>query len=118
MNELFGSAALWGFVGGAGYAGTRLSTALWGGIEVSDRARALAFSQFVVALFLSPFAGYAFTPLVLVRFPGLALQPSALMIGLSFNAVWPLLVERGFLRKLVSDFARGLAEKLTPGTDA
>lgn len=108
---------LWGFVGGVGYAGTRLSTTLWGALEVAPRARNLALSQFVVALFLSPFAGYAFTPLIMAKFPSMALQPTALMIGLSFNAVWPLFVERGFLRKLVSDFARGLANRLSPGAD-
>lgn len=115
MPDLVGSAALWGFVGGVGYSGTRLTTALWGGREISPRARRLAVAQFVIALFLAPFAAHAITPIILGIYPE-ATQPStALIVGLSFNAVWPLVMEPAFLRRLIADLARGLADRLTPG---
>lgn len=115
MLSVFGTAAFWGFVGGAGYSGTRLSTALWGGREISARARRLAIAQFVIALFLSPFAGQAITPLILETFPKTTLPSTAFLVGLSFNAIWPLLMEPAFLRQLIADIARGLADRLTPG---
>lgn len=115
MLNLVGSAALWGFVGGAGYAGTRLATALWGGKEISARAQRLAVAQFVLAMMLAPFAAHAFAPIIVTYFPKATIPSTALMIGLSFNAVWPLLIERGFLRQLIADLARGLADRLTPG---
>lgn len=115
MLSVFGTAAFWGFVGGAGYSGTRLSTALWGGREISARARRLAVAQFVIALLLSPFAGQAIAPLILDAFPKTTLPSTAFLVGLSFNAVWPLVMEPAFLRQLVADFARGLADRLTSG---
>ena len=115
MFHVFGSAAFWGFVGGVGYSGTRLSTALWGGREISARARRLAIAQFAIALFLAPFAAHAGTPIVMGLFPQATLQSTALLVGLSFNAIWPLLVEPQFLRQLVADLARGLADRLNPG---
>lgn len=115
MYQFVGSAALWGFVGGAGYAGTRLATALWGGREISPRAQRLAIAQFLLAMLLAPFAAHAFTPIVMAYFDKATVQSTALMVGLSFNAIWPLLIERGFLRQLIADLARGLADRLTPG---
>lgn len=115
MHSVFGAAWVWGFVGGAGYAGTRLATALWGGAEIAPQARKLALAQFVLAMILAPFAAHAFTPMALAYFPRATIPPTGLMIGLSFNAVWPLLIERGFLRQLLADLARGLADRLTPG---
>lgn len=115
MYQFVGSAALWGFVGGAGYAGTRLATALWGGREISGRAQRLAIAQFLLAMLLAPFAAHAFTPIAMAYFDKATVQSTGLMIGLSFNAIWPLLIERGFLRQLIADLARGLADRLTPG---
>lgn len=115
MLSVFGSAAFWGFVGGAGYSGTRLSTALWGGREISARARRLAIAQFVIALLLSPFAGHAITPLILETFHKTTLPSTAFLVGLSFNAIWPLLMEPAFLRRVIADIARGIADRLTPG---
>lgn len=109
------SAALWGFLGGAGYAGTRLSTALWGGKEINGRARALALAQFGLSLLLAPCAAYAFTPIVLGFLDRATVPSTALMVGLSFNAVWPIIMDPKFLRQLVADLARGLADKLTSG---
>lgn len=115
LAAFFGSAAFWGFVGGVGYSGTRLSTALWGGREISARARRLAVAQFMIALFLSPFAAHAAAPIVLDMIPRATLQATAFLVGLSFNAIWPLLVEPQFLRQLIADLARGLADRLNPG---
>lgn len=115
MLTVGGAAALWGFVGGVGYAGTRLATALWGGREIPARAQRLAVAQFVLAMILAPFAAHAFTPLIMAYFPKATIPSTALMLGLSFNAIWPLLIERGFLRQLIADLARGLADRLTPG---
>ena len=81
MLSVFGSAAFWGFVGGTGYSGTRLTTALWGGREISARARRLAIAQFIIALFLSPFAGHAITPLVLGIFPQATLPSTAFLVA-------------------------------------
>lgn len=47
MLNVGGAAALWGFIGGVGYAGTRLATALWGGTEIPAQAQRLAWAQFV-----------------------------------------------------------------------
>lgn len=115
MMSAFAAAMLWAFVGGVGYAGTRLSTALWGGREITDRARRRSVAQFVLALILAPTAGGAFTPIVLEAFPAATLPSTAFTIGLLFNAVWPLLVEPKFLRTLIADMARGLAARLTSG---
>lgn len=109
------SAAIWGFIGGAGYAGTRLSTALWGGKEINSRARALALAQFGLSLILAPAAGHAFTPIVIGVIERATVPSTALMVGLCFNAVWPMLMEPKFLRQLIADLARGLADKLTTG---
>lgn len=106
---------VWGLIGGVGYAGTNLATALYGGTEIELRAVKLAVAQCLIAVFLSPFAAEAGTPMVLHYFASASVPPVSFMIGLSFNAVWPVLVERGFIRKLVSDVARGLADRLTPG---
>lgn len=108
------SAALWAAVGGIGYSGTRLSATLWGGDEVTTRARRHAVSQFILAVFLAPFAGYAITPPLMTQFPWLTMPAAAFLVGLSFNAIWPLLVDRDFLRMLLADAARGIANRLTP----
>lgn len=119
MSDVFGSAMFWAMLwalwGGAGYAGTRLSTALWGGREVTARARRLALAQFGLALMLAPAAGYVLTPWVMAWFPAATLPATAFLIGLVFNAVWPLLVEPQFLRTLIADLARGLASRLSTG---
>jgi|GEM_PF-4588245 len=115
MPNISGVAALWGFIGGVGYAGTRLATALWGGEEIPVQAQRLAWAQFVLSMILAPFAAHAFTPIVLDAFPAATLPATGLMLGLSFNAIWPLLIERGFLRQLIADLARGLADRLTSG---
>lgn len=115
MRDVFAIAAIWAFLGGVGYAGARLSTALWGGREISERARRHAVAQFVLAIVLAPAAGEAFTPIVLASFPRTTLPSTAFLIGLTFNAVWPLLVEPQFLRSLIADAARGIAARLTPG---
>lgn len=115
MFSLFGTAAFWGFVGGAGYSGTRLTTALWGGREIGARARRLAVAQFVIAVLLSPFAAHAITPIILGLAPKMTMPSTALLVGLSFNAVWPLVMEPAFLRKLIADLARGVADRLAPG---
>jgi hypothetical protein len=109
------SAALWGFIGGCGYAGTRLSASLWGGKEITSRARSHAIAQFGLSLILAPAASYAFTPIVLGFLPRATTPSVSLMVGLCFNAVWPLLMEPKFLRQLIADLARGLANKLVPG---
>lgn len=108
---------IWGFIGGVGYAGTRLSTALWGGREITGRARALAVSQFVLSLILAPSAAYAFTPMAIGLLPRATMPSTSFMVGLCFNAVWPLLIEPKFLRRLIADMARGLADKLSSGVD-
>jgi len=113
MTDLFGTAALWGFVGGVGYAGTRLATALWGGREVTARARKLAIAQFGLSLILAPAAAHVFTPPLLVVFERATTPSTGFVLGLAFNAVWPLLTEPAFLRQLVADMARGLAARLT-----
>lgn len=115
MVGLLESAFIWGLVGGVGYAGTNLATALYGGAEVEPRAVKLAISQCVIAIFLSPFAAHAGTPLVRQYVSTASVAPVAFLIGLSFNAVWPMLIERGFLRELLASAARGLANRLSPG---
>lgn len=115
MLSVFGSAAFWGFIGGVGYAGTRLSTALWGGPEIDVRARRLAISQFVLALILAPAAAHVGAPIVTEAFPALKIAAAGLVVGMLFNAVWPLVTERAFLRKLIADIAGGIAARLTPG---
>lgn len=109
------ASAFWGFIGGAGYAGTRLSTALWGGREINGRSRALALAQFGLSLILAPAAGYAFTPIVIGFVERATVPSTALMVGLSFNAIWPILMDPKFLKQLIADLARGLADKLTTG---
>lgn len=115
MLSVFGSAAFWGFVGGVGYAGTRLSTALWGGLEIDERARKLAIAQFVLALILAPAAAHVGAPIVTSHFPGFKIAAAGLVIGMLFNAVWPLVTERAFLRTLIADVAAGIAARLNPG---
>lgn len=115
MLNVGGAAALWGFIGGVGYAGTRLATALWGGTEIPAQAQRLAWAQFVLSMILAPFAAHAFTPIVIGYFSRATVPATALMLGLSFNAIWPLLIERGFLRQLIADLSRGLADRLTSG---
>lgn len=110
-------AMLWGAVGGIGYAGTRFSATLWAGEEVSERARRLATAQFVIAVFLAPFAGHAITPVIIGKMPWLTLPATAFLVGLGFNAIWPVLVERDFLRQLLADVARGMANRLSPRGD-
>lgn len=109
------SAAFWSLIGGVGYAGTRLTTALWGGREISPRARRLAVAQFVLALILSPAAGSVLTPVALGVMKDATAPATAFVIGLVFNAVWPVLVEPAFVRNLIADLARGLAARLSPG---
>ena len=109
---------IWGLIGGAGYSGTRLATSLWSGIEVTPESRKLAIAQFLVSILLAPFAAEAITPLVIANYDALTMPPVAFMIGLSFNAVWPMLVERGFLRTVIADTMRGLAGRISPGDKA
>ena len=111
------SLLIWGLIGGIGYAGTRLSTALWGNQEIDGKARALAIAQFVVALLLAPSAAMTLAPWIVILFPSAPREPVAFIVGLSFNAIWPIMTERGFLRKLIADFMRGFANRLTPGDD-
>lgn len=106
------AALVWGLVGGIGYAGTRLSTALWGGEEITSRARSLAIAQFGVAVMLAPAAAYAFTPMLQGVYSSAPVPATSFLTGLLFNAVWPLLVEPKFVRQLVADMARGLASRL------
>lgn len=115
MSVSVDPAALWALTGGTVYAGTRLSTALWGGSEIGRRARRLAIAQFVLALILAPAAGVAITPHVMDALPGSTVASASFVIGLFANAVWPLLVEPNFLRQLVRDMARGLADRLSAG---
>lgn len=115
MIGLLESAFIWGLIGGVGYAGTNLATALWGGAEIEPRAVKLAVSQCVIAVLLSPFAAYAGTPIVRHYVSTDSVAPVAFLIGLSFNAVWPLVVDRSFLRGLLASAARGLANRLAPG---
>lgn len=107
--------ALWGLLGGVGYAGPRLATALWGGREITARARKLAVAQFGVALILAPAASAALTPMLLDSFPKATPSASAFFIGLMFNATWPLLMEPQFLRSLIADLLAGAARRLKPG---
>ena len=111
------SLLVWGFIGGIGYAGTRLSTALWGNQEIEPHAQRLALAQFLVALLLAPSAAMTLTPWLVILFPSAPQQPVAFIVGLSFNAIWPIMTERGFIRKLIADFMRGFANRLTPGAD-
>lgn len=115
MNSLLMD-VVWGFIGGAGYAGTRLATTLWTGPEVTARARAMAIAQCLISIILAPAAAGAMTPTLTDVWTALRPTPTAFMVGLSFNAVWPLLVEKGFLRKLLSDAMRAAADRMTPGT--
>lgn len=115
MLSVFGSAAFWGFVGGVGYAGTRLSTALWGGLEIDERARKLALAQFALALILAPAAAHVGAPLLTDAYPKLKIAAAGLVVGMLFNAVWPLVTERAFLRTLIADLAAGIAARMTPG---
>lgn len=115
MIGLLESAFVWGLIGGVGYAGTNLATALWGGAEIEPRAVKLAVSQCVIAVLLSPFAAYAGTPMVRQHIATASVAPVAFLIGLSFNAIWPMVIERGFLRELLASAARGLANRLSPG---
>ena len=108
---------IWGLIGGIGYAGTRLSTALWGNQEIEPNARALAIAQFVLAIILAPSAAMTLTPWLVILFPNAPQQPIAFIVGLSFNSIWPIMTERGFVRKLIADFMRGFANRLTPGAD-
>ena len=108
---------IWGLIGGIGYAGTRLSTALWGNQEIEPQARRLAIAQFCLAILLAPAAAMTLTPWLVILFPTAPHQPVAFIVGLSFNAIWPIMTERGFLRKLIADFMRGFANRLTPGAD-
>lgn len=112
MNSWIDPAALWALAGGTVYAGSRLSTALWRGVEVTIQAKRLAIAQFVLALILAPVAGAAFTPTLLAIFPKTTCPPVALIVGLFVNAIWPILAERNFLRTLLSDLFRGLANKI------
>lgn len=109
-----GSDAFWGFIGGVGYAGTRLATALWGGREITARARKLAIAQFVLSMMLAPAAAHALTPLALSMMTRATHTATALFIGLTFNAAWPLLIKPAFIRQLVADIFRGLAARIAP----
>ena len=113
--DILSSAALWSFVGGATYSGTRYTTAVWGGREIGPRAQRLALAQFVIALVVTPFAGHALTPIALDLFPRATANSSALMIGLAFNAVWPMLVEPKAMRTLAAELLSGLAGRIMPG---
>ena len=115
MIDLFDHAAFWGLVGGTGYAGMRLSTALWGGREITRRARNLAVAQFVLSIFLSPFAAHAGTPIILGIWPKANMTSAALMLGLLFNAVWPVVVKPEFMRMMLSELFQILADKLRTG---
>lgn len=115
MLSVFSSAAFYGLIGGVGYAGTRLATALWGGLEVGRRARKLAITQFILSLILAPTAAHAFTPYVLAAVHQATAPATGFIVGLAFNAVWPLVTEPTFLRQLIADLARGLASRMTPG---
>lgn len=115
MGVAIDPAALWSLAGGAVYGGTRLSTALWGGSEIGKRARRLAWSQFALALLLAPVAGAAITPHALEMFPKASVASASFTIGLFSNAVWPILSEPAFLRQLVHDVARGVADRLSAG---
>lgn len=108
---------IWGLIGGIGYAGTRLSTALWGNQEIEPQARRLAIAQFCLAILLAPAAAMTLAPWIVILFPHAPREPVAFIVGLSFNAIWPIMTERGFLRKLIADFMRGFANRLTPGAD-
>jgi len=115
MLSVFGTAAFFGFIGGVGYAGTRLTTALWGGREIGDDARKLAIAQFLLAIALAPAAAHVGAPAVVEFYPRLKPEAAALVLGMLFNAVWPLVTERAFLRKLLADLFSGLAARLNPG---
>ena len=40
---------------------------------------------------------------------------AALLVGVLFNAVWPLATERALLHKLIADVAAGIAARMTSG---
>lgn len=111
---VLGSNAFWGFVGGVGYAGTRLSTALWGGREIMARARSLAVAQFVLSVLLAPAAAHTLTPLAVGMAPKLTPAATSFFIGLMFNAVWPWLVKPQFIRQLVSELFLGIGRYIAP----
>lgn len=115
MLTVFDQAAFWGLVGGVGYAGMRLSTALWGGREITARARKLAWAQFVLSIFLSPFAAHAATPIVMGLWPRANMTSAALMLGLLFNAVWPIVVKPAFMRMALAELFQIFADKLRTG---
>lgn len=96
--------ALWGLGGAAMYAASRLITAIFGENEISPRMKARAWAQFVVALAFGPIAAAALTGEVLHRMGVKTSGPAvALVIGLSANALWPLVVDemgKGFKRLL------------------
>lgn len=86
--------ALWGFAGATFYAGTQLTTALWGAEASPDvRARKRLFARFFLAEFFGPVAAEALTRPAIALFGGHATIPAmGLAIGLSANALWPVFV--------------------------
>lgn len=115
VAPIVSSNAFFGLVGGAGYAGTRLATAFWGGLEIDERAKKLAMSQFVMSLMLAPFAAHVGAGPLVTMFKGMGHQAASLMIGMLFNAIWPIATERAFLRRLIAESASSLAKKLAAG---
>ena len=94
--DLASHPALWGFAGATFYAGTQLSTALWGGEGEPDlRHRKRAWSRFTLALFFGPLAAAALTrPAISFLLHGHGTVAAVgLAIGLSCNALWPLFVD-------------------------
>lgn len=108
--------ALWGLGGAAVYAAQRLITAVLGENEIPTRLKARAWAQFFVALLFGPIAAAALTGEVMHRLGAKTSGPAvALVIGLSANALWPLVVDelgKGF-KRLVAGWLVAMGQKMS-----
>lgn len=105
-SELTSMPALWGAAGALFYAGTRLTTELWGGeVEPDARAKKRAAARFCLAAFFGPIAAAALTQPTIKLIGGHGTVPAvALAIGLSCNALWPIFVN-GLAKAMRSEIA-------------
>jgi hypothetical protein len=112
MLQLHVLAAALGLLGSVLYAGGKLGAALWGGPEISDRARNLAVLRFVLAVLAGPAFAATAAPIAVERFHSLNLPASALIIGLMINPVIEQATKAAFIRKLMADGLHALANRL------
>ena len=112
--------AAWGLGGAFVYASSRLITALFADAELTPRMRTKAWAQFAVAIVFGPLAAGAVTGEA-VRLSGGKLGEAAvaLVIGLSANALWPLLVDEAGkgLKRLIGGWFLATGERLAGKED-